>query len=353
MVTVLIGVMLTLPFGLLGQVATSREAAAAPAPPPYVLSNYVESLNYSQWNSWGCAQAEYSAGQHVSSISLVLDFGNAIDSSGRYGTSLANTSTFAQWDSGTSSGIRFLIASFLTGYWNCHSTGTYGTAPFITLIVGIASSNTNGLADPTNADWMAEVIAAMNSWISGSGLGGVEYVEGGMDIEMEYAAYSKVVAYEKIVLAGYCNDVGQCSGPIPVNDFGEANCSESSYNANSACGSYGWTQGEVLDVSYGEAYASPLPLIFNSVGANATQWYWISKGSIQTGYGPLYFDAEMTQHTACSQVGVGNCSGTDNLPGTGWTQLYNAIYNDVNTRPGVTGGWLQHSDDIRYLPYPY
>lgn len=355
---VLPGIVLAIPGVVLGQVDTATPASAATAP-PFFDSNYVESLTYGQWNSWGCAQAEYSAGEHVSAINLILDFGNAIDRNGEYGTTLVSSNTFAQWDTGTTSGIRFLVANFLTGYWNCRDMPGYGPAPFITLAVGIANSNTNGLSDPTNAEWMAEVIAAINDWISSGGQGGLEYVYGAMDIEMEYAHYSTTVAYEKAVLAGYCNDQGQCSGIIPLYDFGEADCSETSYNASSACGQdTTWTQGQVLDVAFGETGAYPLPEIYNTVGAQATEWYWISKGSIQTGYGPMYFDAELTQYGACSQEATYHhetvdqqCPGTDNEPSAGWNQLYSKISGDPATQPGI-GSWTL-SDDIRYLPNIY
>ncbi len=357
---VVLGVLLlSLPAGVIAGFGATPVAAATA--PHSFLSNYVENLSYSDWNNWGCAQAEYSAEQHVYSMDLILDFGNAVDRNGEYGTTLPLTNTFAQWDSGTTSGIRFLIANFLSGYWNCHDTATYGVAPYINLMVGIANSGTNGLSDSTNASWMAEVIAAVNNWISSLGREGVETANGAMDIEMEYGSYSTTVAYEKDVLAGSCNDSGQCSGLIPVYDFGEADCSQQGYSANSACGVYGWKQWQVLDVSYGETGAFPLPEIYNTTGAQATEWYWISKGGIQTGYGPLYFDAELTQYTACTQLAdahyggnVGEaCPGTDNMPAAGWNQLYNAIYDDSSTRPGVTGGWLTHSADIRYLPDIY
>jgi hypothetical protein len=78
---------------------------AAQTAPPYFLSNYVTSLNYSNWDSYGCQQVHYSTGEGVSQISLILDFGTPWDTGGEYGTVLPQSGIFAQWDSGGQSGI--------------------------------------------------------------------------------------------------------------------------------------------------------------------------------------------------------------------------------------------------------
>jgi hypothetical protein len=305
---------------------------AAQTAPPYFLSNYVTSLNYSNWDSYGCQQVHYSTGEGVSQISLILDFGTPWDTGGEYGTVLPQSGIFAQWDSGGQSGIRFLIANFLLGYWNCHTS----KSPSIILVIGDANVYT--YSNNTNAYWMGQVVDAVDGWLQSNGWSGLEYAVAGSDTETEWASYSPTVAYLQTV---YDNE-----GAAWIYDFGDAGgCSTSSYSSGGSCNN-GWTQSQVLSISWGEPWADPLPEIYNQLDAQAEQWYEISLGSLAAGEGPLAFDAELTQYTACEQVG--GCTGVDNTPAVGWAELYDIMYNNANTRPGVVNV-LNSSDDIRYL----
>jgi hypothetical protein len=189
----------------------------------------------------------------------------------------------------------------------------------------------------TNAAWMGEVVSAIDSWLNGSGWSGLEYAEAGSDTETEWASYSPYTI-------NYLRTVAANDGGSPIYDFGDAGgCNTGGYSSNGSCNG-GWTQGQVLDVSWVESWAWPLPEIYNQNSLNAYQWYWISLGSYRAGSGPITFYGSLTQYQACQQVG--GCNGTANTPDQGWTQLYNSIYTDPNTRPGDIMTW---SDDMRYL----
>jgi hypothetical protein len=303
--------------------------ATANSQPPSFLSDYVTSLNYSNWNSYGCDQAETTTG--VSSSSVILDFGTPWDQSGEYGTKLRVSNTFARWDSGGASGIRFLVANFLTGYWNCH---TGSTAPLF-LIIGVNNVYSNiNTSTYTNASWMGEVVGAIDSWLHGQGWSPFEVAYAGSDTETEYASYSPYTL-------DYLSKVAATDASNPIYDFGDAGgCSSSSYSANGPCngcnGCAKWVQSQVLEISWAETWAFPLPEIYNQAGAQAGQWYEIDQGSKGAGDGSIAFNGELTQHAACAQYPP--CNGTDNTPGAGWSQLY-----------GRVGGTITWSDDIRYL----
>jgi hypothetical protein len=186
---------------------------------------------------------------------------------------------------------------------------------------------------------MGEVISAVNNWISSSGWNYLEEATAGVDTETEWSSYANTI--------GYLDTLAGDDGGMPVYDFGDAGgCPQNGYLASAPCNG-AWTQGDVLDVSWADRWALPLPEIYNTAGAQAQEWYWISRLSVASGSGAMWFEAELTQSTACQQVG--GCSGTSNSPSTGWTQLYTALQQDGGIADGGTILW---SDDIRYLPPP-
>lgn len=315
---------------VIGTQAAAIPSAAAATPPTSFLSNYVTSLNYSNWNTYGCEQDHYSTGK-ASHISIVLDFGQPWDQGGQYGTMLIlSGGLFAQWDSGGHSGIQYLVANFLTGYWNCHVT----SSPTIGLVIG-TSNDGGAITDTNNATWMGQAITNIDSWIGASGWENLESASGGMDAETEWSSYSTTVSYLDAVAR---------SG-VSIYDFGDAGgCPTNGYALNTANCNGGWGQSQVFDVAWGEAYAWPLGEIYNQTGANAQQWYWLSRLGLAIGQSAMYFFASFTQWEACQQYG--GCSGTDNTPSQGWTQLYNALQQNSGT---AAGAGLTYADDIRYL----
>lgn len=208
----------------------------------------------------------------------------------------------------------------------------------MTLIVGVSAIYSKiNYSTYENAYWMGEVVTAEDTWLQNTGYISLMYTDAGSDTETSssYATYSYVSSY-----------LGKEYATDPNNfifDFGDAgSCPTGSYSATGKCAN--WTQGQILDLSWQEIYALPLPEDYNTVQAQAQQWYWLSIGSIRTGDGPIRFDGELTQYQACQQRG--GCSGTNNLPSTGWSFLYNEIWSNTSTRPGDVMWW---SDDIRYI----
>jgi hypothetical protein len=235
-------------------------------------------------------------------------------------------------------GIRAEVVQFLYGYWECHTS----SSPMLTLMIGDSSIYSSiNTTTYTNAYWMGEVIAAEDTWLNGNGISSLEYAEGGSDSETEYASYSYTANYLTKV---YDND-----GGVFIYDFGDAGgCPKTTHAYNGPCND-GWTQGQVLDVSWQEVYALPLPEIYNTEDANAKQWYQLSLLSIADGDLDIAFQGELTQYEACEQKDEVGCSEANNNPPTGWDELYMIIWNNTATRPGDIMIW---SDDIQYLPYP-
>ena len=308
-----------------------------PNAPSATLSDYVTDLDYSQWATNGCDQAEATYSPTVLSAQVILDFGQPDDTGGEYGTLLIDSGdTFAQWDSGGDSGIRYLLANYLDGYWSCHSSST----PPLDVVVGVSniysdidtSTNTNGYQ-------MGEVVSALDSWLSGNGESSLMVVSAGSDTETGWADHSHTVNYlDQVAAAG-----GDYDG---IWDFGDAgSCSYTGYTGSAECGVTGWTEAQVLDIAWGESWAAPVPEIYNTGGYQAEQWYWLSKGSVSTSGYPIGFRSELTQSAACTQHG--GCTDTDNTPSTGWTQLYDQLTSDAATSAGAA--YMNWSDDIKYL----
>ena len=121
------------------------------------------------------------------------------------------------------------------------------------------------------------------------------------------------------------------SGTEAYYDYGDAGgCSTTSTAPppGRPCNN-GWYQGDVWNVSWHVPGAYPLPEQYNTTGAQADQWEQLSLYGYQYEGGAMFIEGSFTQYEACLQNG--NCSGTDNTPGAGWTQLYNALNSNPNT----------------------
>lgn len=93
-----VGLIVALSVSFIVSIGTSRTVRAATAP-AYTDSDYVESLNYGNWNSYGCSEVQAATAAHLTTISVILDFGQPTDSGGHYGTTIYGAGTFAVWDS--------------------------------------------------------------------------------------------------------------------------------------------------------------------------------------------------------------------------------------------------------------
>jgi hypothetical protein len=75
------------------------------------------------------------------------------------------------------------------------------------------------------------------------------------------------------------------------------------------------------------------------------QWHAVKLRSVRLG-NPKHISGVLTQYAACQYTG--NCADpvlTDNTPAEGWTDLWNALYEDPLTRQSS----LQFLSDIAWL----
>lgn len=315
--------------------ATLRTTAYAATAPPAFLSDYVQSMNYSAWENYGCQQVQYSTSTGAHTMLLILDFGQPAAMSGAEGTNyFAAGYPFSPWNTGTTSGNQFLVAEFLTGYWNCHVSGS----TFIHLGIGTStygSNVTNG-----NAAAMAAVVNNVESWITSNGWGGFMAAESALDIEGD-TGWSGVAGAE-----GYESTLGGTTQKAIYDYGGAVGCPTGSYQTGVANCLAGWGQADYYWAAWQYQYAFAAPEIYEQTYAsNAQQWFQISlMGAKNAPQGAIAFSASTTQYTACQQVGVSNCPDTDNNPAQGWMQLFNWINSDTAT--AMTPAW---SIDFRYL----
>ena len=70
---------------------------------------------------------------------------------------------------------------------------------------------------------------------------------------------------------------------------------------------------------------------------NAEQWALISLYSVNTRGYKVEFHGVLTQWQACQQASASQCYQVDNLPATGWLQLYNELSRDARTYYSLVG----------------
>lgn len=175
---------------------------------------------------------------------------------------------------------------------------------------------------------------------------------GAMDAEVEW----KDAATTRAWFDAYMNGQHGCTPGSGINaclyNFGNANCGYSPTNAY--CGYSDWDKDDIWYISAGAKrssdqyhFVAALPEIYNTQGAQARQWQSVSLyGATTPGKRKVYFVGSLTTFGACSQVG--GCSGIDNLPSTGYLQLYNELSKDSRT----TQTPIVWSADIKYQVFP-
>lgn len=291
--------------------------------PPYTTSRYMSTVDTATLTNEGCNQ-----GLAKQAGIIVLDFGQPQINNGVYGTTLFNSNNFASTDQ-----ITAAVEAFLQAFWNC----TPQNGPFITL--GIGTSNLHGwINDPTTAfnhgqAW-ATMVNNVATWISNSGFGSQEAVAGASDMELGYNSFANTKGWAD----GYT-----ASAQYPYYDYGDAAGCPPAGSCNN-----GWTQADVVYVSWDEAAALPLPEIYAVNKINAKQWYRLSLYSaLNPGqFGRMIIQGSFTQHAACKITGGcndGTPLSTDNTPTQGWKQLYTKLNSDTRTQQP-----LDYSTDITW-----
>ena len=288
--------------------------AVAAAAPAATTSRYMQTTSGTTLYNEGKSMAQ--AGR---SGLVVLDFGQPWYSGGLYGTIIYGSLTFR-----STSDIALAAENFARGFQDYSTSGMF-------LKLGIGTSNYYGYTGTAHGQAWAAMVNTVNNYITANGLSRVQ-ARGADDIEP------------------WCNSSG-CTSPTTgrawVDGF-SSGTSAPMYNYGSAdgCPPYGscngsWRQDDFYYVSWRNSNAWPVPEIYATGGANATQWQQISKYGYNTYGAAMTFLGSFTQYAACSG---GGCSGTNNTPSAGWTQLYNAINSD----PATAQSTLDYSTDITW-----
>jgi len=291
---------------------TVTQAATAPA---YTTSRYMSTVDPTKLYNMGCALGQTAANtlgaqEHM----VILDFGytryNSAD--GTYGTALFS-GAYA-----STAQIATAVENYARGYYTCS-----GQDKISHLKIGVGTNNkqtsTSAVTYNHGSTW-AWMVNTINSRLVSAGHNSMVTAIGATDIEMSW----NTVYNSKQWVDGYVK-----SHQYALYNYGDAGGCPSSGSTSGACNN-GWTTADVYYVSYGASAANfPIPEIYRTDGIQANQWKHISLyGAVNKGKA-LYFPGVLTQWQACNEVG--GCTGINNTPSTGWTQLYNAINSDSRT----------------------
>jgi hypothetical protein len=268
---------------------------------------------------------------------VVLNFGQAQYQNGQYGTWLYNN-TFVSVGQ-----IQAAAQAWLQGYWDCSPS-----YPFMNLAVGTTNCGNGGsncaVGDNVTSGhgqaW-ANLVTNLNTWIQtprpglARGYASQETALGAMDMEVAWNTPGNS--------RGWSNGYG-INYTRGYRHFGDAaGCPETGQTStNRACPTnpnYGWTQEDLWYVAWGNGPAWSLPQMYNTAGAQAREWQQISLyGFLAHGNNYIKFDGAFTQAQACLDHPNPPCSGTNNSPGVGWSQFWDALYTD--SRTAFTPSWL-------------
>ena len=295
-------------------------AATAPA---YTLSHYVTYADSNTMYNMGCnlGTQDKNAGITYDNI-VVLDFGSPQVSGGVYGVSTYGNSFTSM------AGVENALENYAKGFYTC--TGSN----LSTLRVVAGTSNYGSYVSYGHGQALANSVNNINSWLSTQGYTQYITAAGGSDMETSWnspaTTRSWADGYNSTHQYGLYNygDAGGC----PKSQGGTCNG--------------GWTQGDIYYVSWGVPAGYALPEIYNTTGTNAAQWQQVSLwGYLNSSQGKITFSGAMTQYDACVQNG--GCTGTNNTPSAGWSQLYNSVNSDSRTAQST----LRWSTDMSWKTY--
>ena len=303
---------------------SSSSPTSSPAPPPSTVSRYITQNDVSspsRLNTDGCNQATAFVGGVV-----FLDFGDTAYQKGVFGTFLPGTTTpFV-----SNNTIKALVKQYLSGYATC-DTSTSGAM----LILGIGTTNggsyMTSVANASSAgkEW-GMLVVNIRSWIISQGFNSKERAFGASSMALE----NNTAAITRAWTDGF--DQIYSTYKVYYINYGDATGCPTVDSATSQPCSNGWTQDDVAYVSWVAQAAYPLPQIYDTAGNDALQWQSIEyyqRSNPSLGY-PMFTQGAETQYQACQQTG--GCQGTNNTPGQGWQQLYNALQSSpVTAQPKV------------------
>jgi hypothetical protein len=283
-------------------------------------SSYMHSTDSTTLYNLGCTAGKGSTDGYVSLV--ILDFGQPAFDGASYGTYIFYSYAFR-----STVDIQVAAQSYLSGFYAC--SPTYAA---LRLVVG-TSNYGSGVSANHGRAW-ATMINSIYAWIMATpGLSGKLSVRGGNDMEPSWGSSTVTRAW----VDGYASAYTK---PSYLYNYGS--CDGCSFKQCPYCSpNNGWTVEDVWYVSYGAAPAWPVPEIYLTSGVHADQWYRIALYGVSSHNILMQFIASLTQWQAC--LTNGPCSGVNNTPLQGWTQLFDTVNADHLTRQ-VTGfltdiGW--------------
>lgn len=277
---------------------------------------------------------------------VFLDFGKPRDDGyGNYGTNLYDNSYIS------TSGIRSAVYVFAQGYWNCLANDFES---FLT--VGVGTNNSGAQVTYNHGVAWANLIISINDWLEQDGYSTQVRAYGASNMEPGFntstTTYNWVDGYESVNNRWSYYNVGSADGcpldyPPTEPEYGyyyPANCDND------------WTQENIYYISWGAVAALPLPLIYETGGAHAQQWYRIGLYANLSNSAFMRFTGTMTQFEACQQLlsvddprYYQDCVSLDNTPVAGFLQLDSWLKSDPYDR---VGNGLIWSTDINYYGWP-
>ncbi len=327
-----------LAFALFMLAAPLSTALAAATPPPYTTSWYVDisdpsTLSNKLYNL-GCnlGTHDYNTPGTQDDVVILL-FGKPGYLNSTYGAyewvSPGNSSTIFLSTSQIAAGVE----EFAKGYYLCTLSDT---ASQLYVAPGVSNYG-SGTTSAHGSAW-AQMALSIKSWVATQGYNTQVSVRAAGDMELNFNNPTPTRAW----VDGYASSWN--SGPF-LYDVGNATGCPSPAYPTWDCGSVtypSWTSDDVYHIAWGATPSYPLPEIYRTDGLNAGQWYYLSLYAYKNHGAAMWFVGALTQYEACQQMG--GCSGTNNAPAQGWTQLWNAITSDSRT----TQNSLRWSTDMKW-----
>jgi len=205
----------------------------------------------------------------------------------------------------------------------------------------IGTNNYGGLVTSQNGSVWATMVNSVNDWLihNNNYFYRVKAV-GGSDMELGYNNYNTTLNW----VTGY-----ESTNLYALHDFGDAHgcpTEREPVGINGLCQvseTVTWYQSQVWNISYNNSREA-FPLIYNTRGTNAKQWYSLSAFSYVNHGAHMPIFGAVTEMQAC--LDRGGCVEIDNTPAMGYPQLQYWLNQDPDTAHDLmwSTDFRHHSD---------
>lgn len=296
-------------------------APLTPSAPPSSLSRFMSTVDTNTLYLEGKQLGETAALNMRDDI-VVLDFGwpKYVRKTKTYGTLL-----FSGFGAGNTFASTTDIANAVKAFAQGYHTAINNNANNSRVVIAIGTNNKKGASSQHAQAW-ASMVEQVKLWAQNQGYSEIT-IAAASDMEMGWNSPRNTRAWVNSYKSYFLN-----SGKpfITLYNYGDA----------AGCPPYGtcnngWTQDDVWYISWGSGISSPLPEIYTTNSAQAKEWASLVKYSFtKDPNNPMIIAGVMTQYQAC--LDQGGCSGTNNTPEQGWTQLWNELNSDSQTAQTFT-----------------